>query len=186
MINAGISRSTFPYSYTIYPNEATYVAQPDSTLSLAELGNTDFATLIANVQNLLAADGSIFIKAGIYPITRDITLTTKYLRITGEGTASVLHPNSNVNAIRVQADECEIDHLYIKHEIGDKGNCISIDPTRSRTYIHDNRCDNGDANIHSLDQQSDLTIEDNYTVGGGSHSAAIECINKQRISFKKN
>jgi parallel beta-helix repeat protein len=178
-------RPPHPLTYVIYQDGASYVAEPDRTLGLSEFADTDFASLIANIQEQLKADGSIFVKAGTYKLTTEVIVTTQYLRITGEGEATILQPDSAINAIRVQANNCEIDHLYIKHAENDTGYCIYVDSNCNGTYIHDNRCDNGKINIYSINAQNYLVIENNYVSGGGYGEASIDCINSSGNPSKR-
>jgi parallel beta-helix repeat protein len=173
------------YTYIIYQDSTSYVAIPDCKLLLQEFTNTDFASLINSIQDQLISDGAVFVKAGTYRITSEIKLTTQYLRITGEGEATILQPDSNINAIRIQADNCEVDHLYIKHAVNDEGYCIYVDSDNKGTNIHDNRCDNGKINIYSINAQNDLTIENNYTSGGGFGEASIDCQNSSGNPSKR-
>jgi Pectinesterase len=58
--------------------ESTFVVSPDPSKG-------DFTTLQAAIKALPTAGGKIFVKAGVYPITSTIEITTSNVQIQGEG-----------------------------------------------------------------------------------------------------
>jgi hypothetical protein len=69
----------------------------DRIVSLAADEGTDL-TIQAAIDNLPAAGGSIFIKAGTYPVSTTIVLPNKPVKIVGAGEASVIDIGSSVIA----------------------------------------------------------------------------------------
>jgi pectin methylesterase-like acyl-CoA thioesterase len=58
--------------------ESTFVVSPDPSKG-------DFTTLQAAINALPTTGGKIFVKAGVYPITSTIEITTSNVQIQGEG-----------------------------------------------------------------------------------------------------
>lgn len=72
-------------SYTIFLQDGVVKARNDTTGEI-QFSNSDFATVVQQVADLLVNGGTIFIRRGLYTVTKTINITNQAVYIKGEGT----------------------------------------------------------------------------------------------------
>jgi hypothetical protein len=81
-------------SYIVYREGDMYYAVNGVT-GLVDFSSTDASEVIQKAINALPDGGEVFIKTGVYRITKTISLK-HYVKIRGEGHSTLLEPDSNV------------------------------------------------------------------------------------------
>ena len=107
---------TIPTSYVIYKTGNFRVAEPAKRSGLKRISGTDASTVIQSAIDALTSEGKIFIKAGVYNITKTIKVKNNYVLLEGESFGSTRF-DLGFDGVLLQLgdDDAEYEHITVRN-----------------------------------------------------------------------
>lgn len=160
-------------SYVISTNGASFYAQNCNTGAIDYSGTTASTVIDSAIDG--ATTGTIYIKAGTYPLTATINADQSGIQLVGEGLATVLEPDSGVDGITIGASDVQIRNLYISASLSGSGDAIQVNNGFDKIVIENNRIENAYHAVFVTGNNSeDIKVRNNIIVNSGRADGAIQ------------